>query len=69
MLVKDLIAILSKCDGKQPVYIETDLGDVQTIWGISENDCKQVFIQGDLYVLSEDRKGTLFDFNIKGKTL
>lgn len=69
MLVKDLIAILSKCDGNQPVCLETESGDIQTIWGISENDCRQVLIQGDLYIPAEDREGTLFGFDIPEKSL
>lgn len=69
MLVKDLIAILSKCDREQPVSLEAGSGDIYTIWGISENDCRQVLIQGDLYIPAEDREGTLFGFDIPEKSL
>lgn len=69
MLVKDLIAILSKCDREQPVCLETESGDIQTIWGISENYCRQVLIQGVLFMPAEGREGTLFGFDMPEKSL
>lgn len=69
MLVKDLIAILSKCDREQPVCLETGSGDILTIWRIVENDWRQVIIQGDLCIPVEDREGTLFGFDIPEKSL
>lgn len=59
MLVKDLITILSKCNREQPVCLETESGDIQTIWGISENDCRQVLIQGDLYISAEAKEAPI----------
>ena len=69
MLVKDLIAILSKCDREQHVCLETGSGNIYTIWGIAENDYRQVIIQGNLYIPAEDREGTLFSFDISEKSL
>lgn len=69
MLVKDLIAILSKCGREQHVCLETGSGDIYTIWNISENDYRIVLIQGDLHIPAEDREGTLFDFGISEKSL
>lgn len=69
MLVKDLIAILSKCDREQPVSLETGSGDIYTIWGITENDYRQVIIQGNLNIPVEDREGTFFSLDIPEKIL
>lgn len=71
MLVKDLIAVLSKCDGKQPVYIEAGFGsnDIFTIYNVIVNNCGRVLIQGDGYIAEDDRTATMFDFDIPQKSL